>query len=260
MSKEQMSRRPVRDLLARLDAADALPGVAELRARSYELLDVRAGTTVVDVGCGAGRAVAELAARGVRAVGVDPDPHMIAVARERWPEGDFRSAGAYRLPLADGSAAGYRADKVFHELDAPERALREARRVLAPGGRIVLVGQDWDSLMVDSDDPGLTRTLVHARADLVTGPFAARRSRAGLLDAEFTDVTVEVHTAVFTGAAALPLLAGLVEAARTAGAVTGGQARAWLAEQRGRAGSDRLLMAVPMFAVSAAAPGGVVPG
>ncbi|MFF1345685.1 methyltransferase domain-containing protein [Streptomyces sp. NPDC058322] len=37
---------------------------------------------------------------------------------------------------------GYRADKVIHELAEPERALAEARRVLRPGGRIVLLGQD----------------------------------------------------------------------------------------------------------------------
>jgi SAM-dependent methyltransferase len=44
---------------ARLDAADRLPGARELRALSYDLLG--GAESVVDVGCGAGRAVAELA-------------------------------------------------------------------------------------------------------------------------------------------------------------------------------------------------------
>ena len=48
------------------------------------------GTSAVDVGCGAGRAVAGLVERGVTAVGVDPGERMIAVARARWPEADFR--------------------------------------------------------------------------------------------------------------------------------------------------------------------------
>ncbi|MFH9547885.1 class I SAM-dependent methyltransferase [Streptomyces sp. NPDC017435] len=77
------------------------------------MLRVEPGTSVVDVGCGAGRAVAELAERGVTAVGVDPDERMIAVARGRWPEAaDFRVADAYALPLADSSVDGCRADKV----------------------------------------------------------------------------------------------------------------------------------------------------
>ncbi|MFB7543156.1 class I SAM-dependent methyltransferase [Streptomyces zaomyceticus] len=49
------------------------------------MLGAGPGTRVVDVGCGAGRAVAELLEREVEAVGVDPSERMIAVARGRWP-------------------------------------------------------------------------------------------------------------------------------------------------------------------------------
>lgn len=246
--------RPRDGLVARLDEADRLPGAEELRYLSYDMLGAGPGTRVVDVGCGAGRAVAELLEREVEAVGVDPSERMIAVARGRWPEADFRMAGAYELPLPDASADGYRADKVFHELTQPERALTEALRVLAPGGRIVLVGQDWDTCVIDSDDPALTRTLVHARADLTVGPRAARRYRNLLLDACFQDVTVAVHTRVFTGPAMLPMLTGLADAACFAGAVDRVQADGWTADQRARAEADRLFLAVPMFVAAATAP------
>lgn len=249
--KTEQAPRPTDDLVARLDAADRLPGAAELRSLSYDLLG--AGRTVVDVGCGAGRAVAELAHRGTRAVGVDPSERMLAVARARWPESDFRLAGAYELPLAASSMDGYRADKVFHELAEPERALAEARRVLVPGGRIVLVGQDWDTFVIDSDDAALTRRIVHARADLIAGPRTARRYRNLLLDAGFGEVTVEVHTAVLTGPATLPLLSGLAEGARSTGALTSEQTASWIAEQRERAESDRLFLALPMFMAAATA-------
>ncbi|GAA1733460.1 methyltransferase domain-containing protein [Nonomuraea bangladeshensis] len=237
-------------LVRRLDAVDARPGAAALRARSYELLELSAGAGVVDVGCGAGRAVAELAGRGARPVGVDVSAEMLAVARHRWPEGDFRLGDACALPLEDGSVAGYRADKVFHELAEPARALAEARRVLVPGGRAVLAGQDWDTFVIDSDDPALTRRLVHARADLVTAPRAARRQRNLLLDAGFSDVHAEVRTEVFTDAAMLPVLAGLAAAARTAGAVDADQETAWVAEQRRRAETGRLFLALPIFVAS----------
>ncbi|MFD3589346.1 methyltransferase domain-containing protein [Streptomyces sp. NPDC058683] len=251
--KTEQTRQPTDDLIARLDAADCLPGAEELRARSYDLLGALPGTSVVDVGCGTGRAVADLVERGVRAVGVDPSEDMIAVARGRWPEADFRIAGAYELPLADASVDGYRADKVFHELAEPERALAQARRVLTPGGRIVLVGQDWDTVVIDSDDPALTRTIVHARADLTVGPRAARRYRNLLLDTGFRDVTVEVRTGVFTEPALLPLIIGLAEGARFGGAVTREQTDSWIAEQRARAETDRLFLALPMFMAAATA-------
>lgn len=47
-------------LIAALDAFDAVPGAAALRERSHALLAPPAGGTVVDAGCGAGRALAEL--------------------------------------------------------------------------------------------------------------------------------------------------------------------------------------------------------
>ncbi|AJP00611.1 methyltransferase [Streptomyces cyaneogriseus subsp. noncyanogenus] len=237
---------------ARLDAADRLPGARELRALSYDLLG--GAESVVDVGCGAGRAVAELAERGVAAVGVDRDEGMIALARSRWPHADFRTGDACRLPLPGHAAGGYRAERVFHELPDPAGALAEARRVLVPGGRAVLVGQDWDTLVVDSDDPALTRTLVHARADTVTAPRAARAHRALLLDAGFRDVTVDVRTLVLTGPQALPVLGSLARAASAAGAVDRERADGWLAEQRARAAADRLFAAVPMFVAAGTAP------
>jgi ubiquinone/menaquinone biosynthesis C-methylase UbiE len=163
------------NLLAVLDAVDAQPMSVELRTRSYELLGDLTGRTVVDAGCGAGRAVAELAERGTRALGVDHDPEMIVVARERWPAGEFHVGDACELPLESGSVAGYRADKVLHTLDDPVRAVAEACRVLAPGGRAVLLGQDWDTFAIDSDEPETTRRLVHAKADSLPSPRVARR-------------------------------------------------------------------------------------
>ncbi|MEV5707557.1 hypothetical protein [Actinoallomurus sp. NPDC052274] len=94
---------------------------------------------------------------------------------------------------------------------------------------------------------------MHARADTIPAPRAARRSRGLLLDAGFADVTVEVRTAVFTGTAMLPMLQGLARAAGAAGAITSEQADAWCAEQAGRAAADRLFLAVPMFVAAGSA-------
>ena len=226
-------------LLAVLDAGDAQPSAVALRTRSHELLGDVDGRTVVDVGCGGGRAVGELAERGARAVGVDLDPEMIAVARERWPAGEFRVGDACELPLETGSVAGYRADKVLHILDDPARAVAEARRVLAPGGRAVLLGSDWDMIAIDSDEPEATRRLVHAKADSFPSPRVARRHRNLLLDAGFTDPVAEVHTIVLTDDTALALLHR----------ITGEES--WLARQAERARANRIFVAVPMFLAAA---------
>jgi ubiquinone/menaquinone biosynthesis C-methylase UbiE len=257
MAKNQEAVDEHRDteaLLSLLDATDRMPSLVRLRIRSYQLLSLVPGSTVVDVGCGAGRAVAELAERGVHAVGVDPDPWMLTAARKRWPGAEFREAGAEALPFADGSVRGYRADKVLHILPEPQRALTEARRVLAPGGRIVLTGQDWDAFMIEADDAALTRTIVHACADRLGSPRAARRYRNLLLDSGFEDVTVEMHALVFTDATVLPLLTRFADTACATGAINRTQADTWLADHHHRTATNRALLAAPIFLTAATAP------
>src|SRR3981081_2745364 len=70
-------------LIRLLDAAEAMPAAARLRARSYQLLRLPPDATVVDVGCGAARAVAELAEHAAHALRVDPGPAMLAGASRR---------------------------------------------------------------------------------------------------------------------------------------------------------------------------------
>jgi ubiquinone/menaquinone biosynthesis C-methylase UbiE len=238
-------------LIRALDAAERTPAAALLRARSYQLLRLPTRATVVDVGCGTGRAVAELAEHATHAIGIDLDPAMLAAARSRFPDIDVRAADAADLPLPDGQADGYRADKVYHILSDPYAALAEARRVLVPGGRIVLLGQDWDAVVIDSDQPQLTRRIVHARADTVPHPRIARSYRNLLLDAGFQEVDVEAYTAVFTDAALLPMVAGHAAAAHDTGAISGEDAERWVNEQTARANDDRLLFAMPLFLAAA---------
>ncbi|MBQ1163274.1 SAM-dependent methyltransferase, partial [Streptomyces sp. A73] len=106
---------------------------------------------------------------------------------------------------------------------------------------------------IDSDDAALTRTIVHARADLLGTPRAGRQYRNLLLDGGFDDVTVEVHTSVFTDPAMLSLLTRLAEPACTSGAVDRAQADEWLIEQRRRADAGRLFIAIPFFVAAASA-------
>lgn len=236
------------NLIKALDTAESTPDAVSLRRHTYAALRHSPGQVVVDVGCGTGRAVSEL---GAGAVGIDPDPTMLDVARARFPGIDVRVADAASLPFDDAGVRGYRADKVYHVLPDPGAALAEARRVLAPGGRIVLVGQDWDTIVIESGVPEVTRRIVHARADTIEHPRIARAYRNLLLDHGFGDVSLTVHTAVLAHPGALNLLTSHVDAAREAGAITAAEADAWLADQSQRAEAGRLLLAIPMFLAAA---------
>jgi SAM-dependent methyltransferase len=241
--------------LENLLAFDRRPDSVQLRRRSYELLQVEPGSRVVDVGCGGGTAVAELAGTGADAVGIDAAEEAVAFAREHHPGCRFEVGDAQRLPFADESLDGYRAEKLYHALDDPDKACVEARRVLVPGGRIVLVGQDWEFFAVESDDPALTRTIVTGGAADIAHGRVARRYRNMLLDTGFDDVSCEVRTAVLTDPAlALFAVTRLATGAVRTGAVSEAQADAWLDDQRRRADRDRLLVAIPLFLAAGRRP------
>ena len=74
-----------------------------------------------------------------------------------------------------------------------------------------------------------------------------------MLDAGFSDVSVEVHTLVLTEEAMLPVPVAHARAARQAGAITGDEADNWISEQTRRAREDRLLVAIPMFLAAGSA-------
>ncbi|WP_020666233.1 methyltransferase domain-containing protein [Amycolatopsis nigrescens] len=246
--------REIEALAVTMDVFGELPVARLVAARADELLDVSEHDTVVDVGCGPGAAVASLSARGVRAIGVDVSPEMLEIAARRHPGCEFRVGSATELPLETGGMRGYRAEKVLHAVADPAAALAEAARVLAPGGRIVLVGQDWELLAADADDPVLTREVLAGAAAGMPSPRSARRFRNLLLDGGFTGVEVEVHTLLCTAASGAALLPAIAGGALRSGTVDPVALEGWLAEQERRIEADRFFAAVPLFVASADRP------
>jgi ubiquinone/menaquinone biosynthesis C-methylase UbiE len=106
------------------------------------LSGVTSGDTVVDVGCGPGTAVRRAAKLGASAIGVDPAPVMLRVACLLTRPSDtvrFVGGSAEALPLPDASASVvWSIASVHHWVDL-DAGLREARRVLMPGGQLVAI-------------------------------------------------------------------------------------------------------------------------
>jgi SAM-dependent methyltransferase len=96
-------------------------------------LDVR----LLDLGCGSGGFASLAAARGAVIAGVDISPELIEIAERRVPDGAFRVGDMTRLPYADGSFGAVTGLNSFQYVRDPVAALREAARVVRPGGRLV---------------------------------------------------------------------------------------------------------------------------
>jgi len=154
---------------------------------AVELAAVQPDDDVVDVGCGPGRTARAAARRGATVVGVDPAPTMLRMA-QAWPgrgrhRVTWRSGTAEDLPAADGAASVVWSIATVHHWRDVDAGLAEARRVLRPGGRLVVI-ERW---RLPSAVSGLAS---HGWTDAQTTAFADACHAAG-----FPRVERAVHRA-----------------------------------------------------------------
>lgn len=137
---------------------------------------------LVDIGTGTGRMLALFGGIAARAIGIDRSSEMLRVARARLEaagigSSDLRQGDMYALPLAPGSADLVILHQVLHYAQAPAAAIAEATRVLAPGGRLLIV----DFAAHDREE--LRERDAHARLGFADDAMLAWLVDAGL-DAE----------------------------------------------------------------------------
>jgi SAM-dependent methyltransferase len=140
-----------------------------------EIVPSPSGRTL-DLGCGEGRLARDLETLGHDVVGVDVSPAMVDAARKAAPEMELHVADAAALPFEDGSFGLVVAFMSLQDVDDLPAAIREAARVLVPGGRLCLA-------------------IVHPFSS--AGKFLAREATApflvegSYLDDRTTDLTVD---------------------------------------------------------------------
>ena len=100
----------------------------------------------VDLGCGTGNVLHAMLQKAETVIGVDGSARMLELARRRFVyEGErvsLRIGDLSHLPLADGEADFAALNMVLHHVPEPEVVLHEIKRVLAPGGQLLLTDFD----------------------------------------------------------------------------------------------------------------------
>ena len=139
------------------------------------------GTRLLEVGCGVGAVLAVLGQEfpGVHLHGVDIEPKQLAYARGHLDragvEANLTEADATALPFADGSFDHVWMMWFLEHVPDPVAVLREARRVLAPGGAVTAIEVDYSTARAEPSTPAF-EALTHA---MVRGMAAAGWSDAG---------------------------------------------------------------------------------
>jgi arsenite methyltransferase len=216
------------------------PDVVEQRRATREILALQPGEQVLDVGSGPGFLAAEMAQEvgpDGRVAGVDPSDSMLALARQRTAEAEFQPGGALELPFADASFDVVVSTQVLEYVEDVASALSEARRVLRPGGRLLVLDTDWDSIVWRTADPERMRRVMDAWAEHLADPYLPRRlpgllRDAGLALAHSSVLAILNHpyNADTYSAGMIRMVAGFVPGRR---GVTEAEAAAWEDELTG---------------------------
>jgi ubiquinone/menaquinone biosynthesis C-methylase UbiE len=168
-------------------------------ARAREMAHLQAGSRVIDIGCGTGVSLRDLAsavAPGGTVTAVDHAPDLLKVA-ESQVEGVnldarfvFRVADAESLPFPEDSFDAAYISRVLIHLNDPDRALREARRVVRPGGWVVAIEPDFDGMRVDHLEAEAARFLVAGHSATIRNPAMGIELHRRLAEAGFEERTV----------------------------------------------------------------------
>lgn len=146
-------------IAANLQAEYQKADVVASRKKIMALLNVALGEWILDIGCGPGYLMQELShavgASG-RVEGLDPSEAMCSFAQARLADScsptSVKVGSADKLPYPDGSFDAVVFSQVLLYVPDVPGALKEARRVLRPGGRLLIMDTDWDSLIVHTFD------------------------------------------------------------------------------------------------------------
>lgn len=242
----------------RLDALAASPFWRGIKDQLSVLLTLQAGDRVLDVGCGTGddvRDLARLVDPGGWAVGVDRSSGLIAEARRRHAGSglplEFHLADAATLDFADDSFDACRAERVLQHVPFPEGCVAEMVRVTRSGGRVAAVEPDYGSLVVDGSDAGLTTRILAARREhFVSGRIGGQLP--GLFKRHRLDeLLVQLRFLVVTqlSEAERLIIRKYATGAVAVGAISESEAERWLADLEQASTRERYRHAVAVFLV-----------
>jgi len=256
-----------REICARLELRGRSEDEVAARSAYLDLIGVVPGERVLDVGCGSGvvtRAVDRRIAPNGMAVGLDPSPALLTVARElAEQEGvgelvDLREGDARSLPFGDGEFDVVLAVTSLSHIPAGEQAIPELVRVARFGGRVGVFDRDTDSLIIAHPDRDITRRIVTSFSDQQSmDGWLARRLLGRLTEVGLQDVHVRAFTSIERDASSFFALGALraAETAVQAGVITEEEHQRWIDALREEQAAGRFIVGLTHLFVWGTRPG-----
>lgn len=175
----------------RLEAIYVTPDVVAQRKKVLRALELRPSERVLDIGTGPGFLASEMAGAvgsSGRICGIDVSESMIAKSRGRCadqPWVEFQLGEATRLSFPDGHFDAVVSTQVYEFVSDITTALAEAYRVTRPGGRLLVLDTDWDSIVWHTTVRSLMDRVLAAWEEHLIHPHLPRTLSAKLKQAGF---------------------------------------------------------------------------
>lgn len=187
-------------------AADYLALIASIikahKERTYQLMYIKPGDKVLDVGCGPGidtLPMASLVGESGEVHGIDGSQEHIELAQAQAQEAGVdawtkhRIADAAALPFPDNYFDAARSDRVFQHLSNPGKTLSEMIRVTKSGGRILVMDVDWSTLSIDTTETDVEHRLRKFMCDrCVKNGYMGRRLYGMFREYDLKEIWVEL--------------------------------------------------------------------
>jgi ubiquinone/menaquinone biosynthesis C-methylase UbiE len=111
----------------------------ESNSAAVDRMELDSDDRFLDLGCGLGAALEHATVSGAVTAGIDPSPSMVERASERVPQADVRLGSAESIPFDDDAFTAALSVATYHHWADAGAGLKEVRRVLAHGGRLLIV-------------------------------------------------------------------------------------------------------------------------
>jgi ubiquinone/menaquinone biosynthesis C-methylase UbiE len=252
-----------RDTVERLKRLYRTRDILRRRQLVRSALAAGRGNRVLDVGCGPGFYITELlptlGPEGA-VVGVDPSRDMLTVAAERAGERanvELLEGSATALPVASSSFDRALAVQVLEYVHDIPAALREIRRALRAGGRLVAWDIDWATVSWHALSPELMRRVLAVFDNHVVHPSVPQKLYAQLRDAGFDRIEMDAYAfatnELTPDAYGGSLVEMVVSHLAGQGGISSQDIEAWHDEQRQLAARGRFFFSVTQFCFTATA-------
>jgi arsenite methyltransferase len=178
------------------------PDSVDQRLRVLAALNLQSDDHVLDIGSGNGflvRQIADILGSSGRAIGVDLSDAMTLMARglcDGLANTEFETANATKLPFDDNAFDVVTATQCLSYVDEIEVALAEIHRVVKPGGRVVLLDTDWDTLVWNCTNQSLMNKIMRSYKSIYVDAHLPRSFTNKLSDAGFKIMDRSSHTIV----------------------------------------------------------------